>query len=165
MKRRQLLPLAFVSVLAVVSSASIGQHAAPEPRGIDLSPALLELLREEMREITVGVQVIAASLATANWEAIRQAGAAIRASYIMGSSLTPEQAAELDRALPEQFKRLDAEFHERAARLAMAAEARDAEIVGFQYARLLETCTRCHAQFAGGTFPGFVPPATQEHRH
>ena len=65
-------------------------------------------------------------------------GAAIRASYIMEKSLTTEQAAELERALPVEFRRLDAEFHERALKLAMAAEAR---------------------------FPGLAPPAAEEHRH
>ena len=56
----------------------------------------------------------------------------------MEKSLTTEQAAELERALPVEFRRLDAEFQERALKLAMAAEAR---------------------------FPGFAPPAAEEHRH
>lgn len=145
-----------------------GSPACGEPEPIAqlrLSPELAELLRAEMREITAGIQVIAASLATANWEAVHDTAARIRASYIMERSLTSGQAEELERALPEPFKLLDAEFHARAEKLAAAAQARDAELAGFHYARLLETCTRCHAAFAGTRFPGFAQPPAGGHAH
>ncbi|HEU0224923.1 MAG TPA: hypothetical protein VFR29_05770 [Steroidobacteraceae bacterium] len=103
-----------------------------------VSPALLELLRSEMREIAGGVQVIAVSLATGNWAAVHDAAASIRASYIMEKSLTAEQAEELGRALPEPFKVLDAEFHARADKL---------------------------AQSAAGRFPGLAPTPAQDHHH
>jgi hypothetical protein len=165
MKSGKIPVLAVLVLVAAACGASSSPRAGADGEPIRLSPQLLELLRAEMREIAAGVQVVAAALAAANWAAIHETGAAIRASYIMEKSLTPEQAAELERALPAEFKRLDAEFHERALRLAMTAETHDAEIVSFHYARLLETCARCHAQFAQARFPGFVPPAAQEHRH
>lgn len=151
--------------MAAVSATPSAQHQIPESGEIRLSPVLLELLRAEMREIAGGAQVIAVSLATGNWDAVHDAAASIRASYIMEKSLSAEQAAELGRSLPERFKELDAEFHARAEKLAQAAATRDAELAGFHYARLLETCTRCHAGFAAGRFPGFALPAAQEHRH
>jgi cytochrome c556 len=145
-----------------------GSPACGEPEPVAqlrLSPELAELLRAEMREITAGIQLIAASLATANWEAVHETAAQIRASYIMEKSLTSGQVEELDRALPEPFKLLDAEFHARAEKLAAATEARDTELAGFHYARLLETCTRCHAAFARARFPGFAPPPAGGHAH
>lgn len=151
--------------MIAVSTTPGAQPELAGPGEIRLSPALLELLRAEMREIAGGVQVIAVSLATGGWDAVHDAAASIRASYIMEKSLTAEQAAELGRSLPGRFRELDAEFHARAEKLAQAAAARDAELAGFHYARLLETCTRCHAEFAPGRFPGFTPAAAQEHRH
>jgi hypothetical protein len=165
MKPRSASWLAAFAALATVAAAPVAQHDISVPVGIRLSPALLELLRAEMREIAGGVQVISVSLATGSWDAVHDAAASIRASYIMEKSLTPEQTAELGRSLPGRFKELDAEFHARAEKLAQAAAARDAELAGFHYARLLETCTRCHAEFAAARFPGFTPAAAQEHRH
>lgn len=165
MRARRASSLAALAAMAAVSATPSAQHEISESGEIRLSPALLELLRAEMREIASGVQAIPVSLATGNWDAIHDVAASIRASYIMEKSLTAEQAAELGRSLPERFKELDAEFHARAEKLAQAAAARDAELAGFHYARLLETCTRCHASFAAARFPGFALPAPQEHRH
>jgi hypothetical protein len=159
-----ILPV-IAAALAAGSGASVAQHAEPAPQELRLSPDLLELLRSEMREITVGVQLVAAAIATGNWDAVHEAGASIRASYIMEKSLTPAQAGELERALPERFKLLDAEFHARAEKLAVAAATRDSELVLFHYSRLLETCTRCHAAFAETRFTGFAPPPERGHAH
>ena len=74
----------------------------------------------------------------------------------MEKKLTPSQAEELERALPQRFKELDAEFHLRAQRLGAAAAAHDAELVVYHYSRLIESCTTCHAAYAGTRFPGFA---------
>lgn len=165
MNPARMLSAAAIAALVAAAAISGARHAIAEPGEIRLSPALLELLRSEMREITGGAQVIAASLATGNWDAVHDAAASIRASYIMEKSLSAEQAEELERSLPEAFKLLDAEFHARAEKLAAAAAAHDAELAGFHYARLLETCTRCHASFAGTRFPGLAAPAGGGHQH
>lgn len=107
---------------------------APQP-DIKLSPDLQNLLRVEMREITTGVQGIAVSLATADWHSIQEISTKIRTSYIMEKKLTPAQAMELKQVLPEQFKQLDAEFHQRAEWLGVAAAAHDPELVAFHYSR------------------------------
>jgi|GEM_PF-869114 len=107
---------------------------APQP-DIKLSPDLQNLLRVEMREITTGVQGIAVSLATADWHSIQEISTKIRTSYIMEKKLTPAQAKELEQVLPEQFKQLDAEFHQRAEWLGVAAAAHDPELVAFHYSR------------------------------
>jgi cytochrome c556 len=81
----------------------------------------------------------------------------------MEKSLTPVQADKLEKALPAGFKALDAEFHERAERLAAAAATHDPELVAYQYSRLLENCTRCHAAYARHRFPGFTSPVPTGH--
>jgi hypothetical protein len=146
-----------------------GQQEAPHEAAlhpeIHLSPDVLALLRAEMIEITGGVQGIAYFLATADWHSIHETSEKIRDSYIMNLKLTAAQIEELEHALPERFRQLDAEFHQRAGKLGAAARAHDAEQVVFQYSRLLETCTVCHAAYAGSRFPGFVSKAPKEHAH
>jgi cytochrome c556 len=96
---------------------------------------------------------------------IQETSAKIQASYIMEKKLTPAQAKELKQALPEHFKRLDSEFHQRAEKLGTAAAAHDPELVAFQYYRLMETCALCHSAYAKTRFPGFSPSAQQDHHH
>lgn len=116
------------------SASGIRAEGDPDPAGdrqIHLSPELLSLLRTEMREISRGIGKLAPSLAEADWESARETSEKISASYVMKQSLTPAQATELAHALPERFKRLDADFHHRAERLGAAAEAHDAELAVF----------------------------------
>jgi cytochrome c556 len=124
---------------------------------VKLSPQVLDLLRAEMREVSAGVQAMAFSIASADWRTIQDTSARIRASYIMEKKLTPAQARELETALPQRFKLLDADFHDRAAKLGAAAAAHDSKLVVAQYSRMLESCTTCHAAFASSRFPNFSP--------
>ncbi len=158
--------MATICVCLFVSTTNIRADEDPHPaRDMHLSPELLELVRAEMREISNGIQGIALSIAAADWRSIQQTSAKISASYIMKQSLTPAQADELKHALPDRFKRLDADFHQRAERLGAAAAAHDAELAVFHYARLVESCARCHAAYASQRFPGFARPEKQAHHH
>ncbi|MGB8691957.1 MAG: hypothetical protein WCD08_00420 [Steroidobacteraceae bacterium] len=123
---------------------------------LKLSPELLKLLRAEMGEIAGGVQGIALSLAIADWGSIQETSEKIRASYIMEKKLTPAQAEELERVLPEHFKELDSEFHQKAEKLGQAAAVHDPELIVFHYYRLIESCVPCHATYARSRFPGFA---------
>lgn len=150
-------------VAGSVNTYAIETHAPNQD--IKLSPDLRNLLRAEMREIASGIQGVAMSLATADWKSIQKTSAKIRASYIMENKLTPTQADELNKVLPEQFKRLDAEFHQRAEKLRLAAVERDSELVVFHYSRLLESCGQCHSAYASKQFPGFAIPTSHDHHH
>ncbi len=151
---------------SLIGSATIVLAEEPHAhhQGITLSPALRDVLRAEMREITTGIQNIAVAMATADWKAIQDHSEKVRVSYVMEKKLTPEQAKELEHTLPERFKQLDAEFHQRAAKLGVAASAHDAELVTFHYSRLLESCVQCHTAYARSRFPGFAP-VMQDHHH
>ena len=152
------------SLVAVTANTRAAESHAPS-RVIVLSPELLNLLTEEMREVAAGVQGVALSLASGDWKSIEETSARIQASYIMEKKLTASQARELQQALPAHFKQLDAEFHSRAGRLGAAAAAHDSELVAFHYSRLIESCAACHAAYAGQRFPGFSTPVQQGHHH
>jgi hypothetical protein len=160
-----------LTILIVLSSmlAPNCELFAEEPpaayHDITLSSGLLGLLRAEMREIAEGVQRIALALATADWKTVQETSAMIHQSYVMAKKLTPDQAQELAQALPKHFKQLDADFHQRAAKLGTAASAHDAELAVFHYARLVESCAVCHSAYAQSRFPGFAPPPVQQGHH
>lgn len=160
--------LAAVILICSLGAFSIHTFAA-EPNAaranLQLSPDVLDLLRAEMGEIAGAVQGIALSLASADWDSIQETSERIRASYIMEKKLTAAQSKELEQALPEHFKQLDTEFHQRAEKLGEAAAVHDPELVAIQYSRLLENCTQCHSAYARSRFPGFASPAQQDHHH
>lgn len=165
MKVRILMSACLVAGLFAGWAQASGTASHSVATDVKLSPDLLNLLRAEMREVSAGVQAIAVAIATADWESVQRAGSSIRASYVMERNLTPAQAAELGTVLAERFKRLDADFHHRAARVAAAAAVGDAELVLFQYSRLLESCVLCHSEFARARFPEFTSAAHPQHHH
>lgn len=132
-------------------------------RTVVMSSALRQLFVSEMRELTGGIQAVAAAVPLGDWAAVARAAEAMRASYVLERQLTAAQRTELA-ALPEAFKALDEGFHRRAGSLAAAATAGDAELVVYQHARLVETCVACHAQFAAARFPG-LGAQEEAHRH
>ena len=138
---------------------------APTSR-LHLSPALSDLLRQEMNAILQGMQALMPAIVTGNWEAVADIGDRIQHSYIMQQQLTDPQRQELQQALPAAFLELDQSFHHTAGRLAYAAQQHDAEVVNFYFYKLTDTCVACHGRFAGDRFKGLAGAAGgAEHRH
>ncbi len=162
-------PAIGAALMTLGLSLASAQAAAVEPPAgpgtVQLSPDLLALLRAEMAEVSKGMQTLVIALAAADWPVVAATGAKIRASYLMAQQLTPAQAAELRRSLPEHFRQLDAGFHARAGKLEAAAHARDAELAVIHYQRLIESCVSCHSAFEASRFPGFGTAAEPEHHH
>lgn len=156
---------AMLATLVVMSGSVYAAEPASTAKDLKLSPETLSLLQEEMREIAKGMQQMALAIPTADWKVVRDTGTKIRASYIMEKKLTPAQAKELETVLPERFKWLDADFHTRAEKISAAAAAHDAEQVVFHYARLLDSCTACHSEFASSRFSNFAARPHKVHAH
>jgi len=155
------LPKTIVIIIGSILAAAVHTFAEepPAPHAIELSPGLHNLLKAEMQELKSAVQTIPVALASGDWKTIQDTSSQMQASYMMEKNLTPAETKELALALPARFKQLDAEFHQRAARLGAAALAREPELVAFRYSRLLESCALCHADYARSRFPGFWLPA------
>lgn len=151
--------------LTITSSAIRAEDGEQHGETIVLQPDLLALLQAEMREITTGVQKIPVAIAQADWETLIQTSKSVQTSYIMAKALTKEQKEALKSNLPARFKQLDSEFHARAGMLAQAAEARDFELAGYHYSRLIEGCAQCHSLYAASRFPGFGPVEEHGHQH
>jgi len=141
------------------------QESKINPDDLHLSQELRALLQAEMAEIAGASQAIVTSFVMGDLQSIQRTSEQIRASYVMEKNISNSQKKELEEALPEHFKRLDAEFHGRAQKLGLAAAAEDRELVAFHYYRMLETCASCHASFAKSRFPGFSSEAPEAHHH
>jgi hypothetical protein len=163
--RTRLLALLVVAFCLAAGPVNAGAAGESEQGELGLSADLLALLRTEMREIAAGVGGIALSLASADWQSIRDTSARIRDSYIMKRQLTKEQAQELKQALPAHFRHLDLDFHQRAESLRVAAASKDPALVAFRYSRLLESCAACHSAYAKSRFPGFLSSSERDHHH
>jgi len=140
-------------------------RAQPPADQLQLSPALLELLKQEMNAIQQGMQALLPAIVSGNWKDAAGIGEHIQNSYIMQKQLTEAQMEELHNALPPAFLELDQSFHHTAGMLAHAARQRNAEVAGFYYYKLTDTCVACHGKFAGHRFPGLTDDAGDMQQH
>jgi hypothetical protein len=132
------------------------QYVPPPGDHLHLSPALMELLKQEMNAIQQGMQALIPAIASGNWQDVADTGEHIQHSYIMQQQLTDAQMEELHHELPPAFLELDQSFHRSAGMLANAAKMQNAEVVNFYFYKLTDTCVACHRKFAGYRFPGLV---------
>ncbi|NIR29908.1 MAG: cytochrome c [Gammaproteobacteria bacterium] len=141
--------------LAALAVGLAGHGAVAEPVGPKLPPELRRLLQQEMVAIRAASHDILDALIEGDSRIVAERAQAIHDSFIMQRSLSEADKRVLEETLPASFVALDRRFHETAAEVAAAARAgeRGAQHAGFR--RLLETCSSCHAAFAGARFPGF----------
>jgi len=144
-----LLIISFGTLAEPASQPSTAEQAAPIPEDIRV------LVRQEMREVSKGMESLVFFIATGQWQQITDVANAIKETYIMKKSLTTEQLQELRSVLPQGFKQLDQRFHGAAGKMAKAAQQRDMELVQYYRFRMNQSCTDCHKQYAQPRFPGF----------
>lgn len=144
-----------------------GHDAKDHSSGIEsLSPELRELLKKEMLALQNGMMSVIPAYASGNWSQIESIAHKMKNSYILKQSLTDEQAEELHTSLPESFIKLDQQFHYLSGMLEHAAKNKKAELVGFYFSKLSESCVSCHTQYATHKFPAFAPKKkTDKHEH
>ena len=142
-------------------------HDAPSSNTIlELSADLHRLLKQEMAAIQIGMQSLVPDIATGNWAGVADTGRQLQNSYLFNRELTPTQREELHQKLPIAFRELDQAFHHAAGMLADAAHTKNADVVGFYFYKLVDSCVSCHAKFATTRFPGFsADRATADHNH
>lgn len=158
--------------LALLSSLSYGEdmhnhETKKDISGIEsLSPELRELLTKEMLALQNGMMSVIPAYVAGNWNEIESIAHKMKSSYILKQSLTDEQVKELHTSLPESFIKLDQQFHYLSGMLNHAAKNKKAELVGFYFSKLSESCVSCHTQYAAHRFPAFAPKKiTDKHEH
>jgi len=151
---------------------SLCYGAGPAPHSIDksqsgvvdLSPGLRKLLSQEMQQIQTGMSNILPLYVAGKWAEIGVIASKIEASYVLKQNLSDKQKHELHTTLPDAFIKLDQHFHYLSGMLAHAAKMEKAELVGFYFSKMSETCVSCHTQYASHRFPALAPKS-QVHGH
>lgn len=160
------LSLALACLLLFPASGHTAEPHTPAGNHLQLSPALMQLLKQEMNAIQKGMQELIPAIIAGNWQEAADIGEHIRHSYIMQQALTDAQINELQHGLPPAFLELDQSFHHSAGMLAHAAKKHNAELVSFYFYKLTDTCVACHSKFAEYRFPGLVDGTNDTvHKH
>ena len=152
--KKVLLSLLLLAPVSAWAEAA-GEHSTPQANSVAIPEDIRLLVRQEMNEIKKGMESLVFYIATGQWQQIEQVGNAIKSTYIMKKTLTPEQIHQLHGVLPDGFKRLDKSFHGYAGKLAAAAAQQDMELLQYYRLRMNQSCPDCHSQFARERFPGF----------
>jgi len=144
-----------------------GQETREDHSGVEaLSSELRELLKKEMLALEKGMMSVIPAYVSGDWSEIAGIAHKMKSSYILKQSLTDAQANELHTLLPESFIKLDHQFHYLSGMLEHAAKNEKAELVGFYFSKLSETCVSCHTQYATHKFPAFsLEKETGKHTH
>jgi len=149
-----------MTALAVgIAAGLMPQMAAGEtmsPVQPKLTPKLQALLKTEMTQISVSTGSITTAIATGDHRTVEQEATHVANGFILKRSLTAQDKKDLKRAAPTAFLRLDAIFHQTAAKLAQAAMKKDSELEGFYLSKMLGYCVSCHATYATNKFTGFT---------
>lgn len=130
-----------------------------------LSPALRDLLSQEMLAIQNGMQSIIPAYVSGNWKAIESTAEKIKNSYLLKQNLSNAQRHELHTLLPHGFIKKDQQFHYQAGMLQHAAKHKKPELVNFYFSRMAESCVSCHTAFATHKFPNLAVTKKKQHQH
>ncbi|WP_188874131.1 cytochrome c [Iodidimonas muriae] len=140
---------------ACVAFAGFALAQSAEPVSPKLTPKLQDLLRKEMLSVNEASQEILAAMVTGDDERVATLAQQIHDSFILRQSMTPEDKADLMAAVPEDFVRMDRNFHEISAALAEAANAKNRPPQRERFGQMIDACVACHSKYASDRFPAF----------
>lgn len=138
-----------------------------EPSVSSLSKEVRGLLAQEMQFIDKAMKDMFSAYISGDWETIADLSKKVEESFILKQKLTKHQMHELHEKLPKEFLKLDQQFHYYAGMLSHVAENEKAELVGFYFSKMQESCLGCHSQFATERFNRFKTDKNKkvEHSH
>lgn len=155
---------------ALLAASITAAHAAPQPAagpqpiGPKLTQRLHQMLIEEMQNVKQSMRQILDGLTVGDHSLVMNMAEQIHGSFILARQLTEQDKKDLMKAASPEFLKLDSEFHVTAKKLGDAAKNKDFELQRFYYAKLVDSCQNCHAQFVTDRFPAFSG-AQPEHVH
>jgi len=129
------------------------KHGHEEKSSVEsLSKEVRGLLAQEMQFIDKAMKDMFSAYISGDWETIATLSRKVEESFILKQKLTKHQKHELHEKLPQEFLKLDQQFHYYAGMLSHVAKNEKAELVGFYYSKMQESCLGCHSQFATERF-------------
>lgn len=141
-------------------------HADNHNAGVSsLSPELQQLFSKEMVQLNKGMQEIMNAYISGQWGSIVPIAKRMEDSYVLRQNLSRNQMHELHSKLPKTFLELDEKFHYYSGMLSHASEMKKAELIGFYFAKMGETCVSCHSIYATKKFPSFDSQIKNDKHH
>jgi len=141
-------------------------HAGENNDGVSsLSPELQQLFSKEMIKLKQGMNEIMDAYVTGKWNDIVPIAKKMEKSYVLRQDLSQDQMHELHSKLPKEFLKLDEKFHYYSGMLAHVSEKKKAELIGFYFSKMSETCVSCHSLYATKKFPYFNSKVESSNHH
>ena len=137
-----------VMLIAIVPSATLADSSVA-----GLSTEVRTLLKKEMIALEKGMKRIIPAVISLYMHDIEKIAKQMKDSYILKQAMSKHQMHELHQKLPHGFLEKDGEFHRLAGMLEHVAKAKNTELVGFYYSKLVESCVSCHSDYATHRFP------------
>ncbi len=129
---------------------------ASDKKGVSaLTPELQLLFSKEMVQLKKGMTQIMDAYVTGQWNDIVPIAKKMQGSYVLRQGLSQDQMHELHTTLPKDFLSIDEKFHYYAGMLAHVSEKKKAELIGFYFSKMSESCVSCHSLYATKKFPSF----------
>lgn len=145
-----------LTALLLGLSLSTGSMAA-EPVTPKLTDKLSQLLKEEMRSVQAAMTAIHSAMVMGQHETVAENAQRIHDSFILAQSMTDQDRKDLMSAVPEDFVKLDQEFHELSASLAEAGRNENTEQQHKLFGEMTRNCIQCHSTYVSDRFPGVQP--------
>lgn len=144
------LALAFVAALGMaVSSVAV----STEPVTPKLTEKLDSLLRQEMRSVQAAMGLIHSAIVMGQHADVAVQAQQVHDSFILKQSLTPADREDLMAAVPEEFVRLDKQFHQLAATLMKAGKEQSTAKEYRTFNQMTRSCIQCHQTYVSDRFP------------
>ena len=140
-------------------------HASENNGVSSLTPELQLLFSEEMVQLKKGMNQIMDAYVTGRWNDIVPIAKKMENSYVLRQGLSQDQMHELHTKLPKEFLNLDEKFHYYSGMLAHVSEKKKAELIGFYFSKMSESCVSCHSLYATKKFPSFKPNVEGDKHH
>lgn len=146
----------FFTALLLGLSLSTSSLTA-EPVTPKLTDKLSQLLQEEMRSVQAAMTTIHSAIVMGQHEDVAEQAQQIHDSFILAQSMTDQDRKDLMSAVPEDFVKLDQEFHELAASLAEAGRSENTEEQHKLFGEMTRNCIQCHSTYVSDRFPNVQP--------
>ena len=169
MKIKMFLPAVFLLFMMLVFATCVNaerdDHEARPGHGLQLPQKYKALFQDEMRMLEKEMQALLPAVAKMDWHVIHDKGLAIYNGFILRQRLSRHEHEELHDLLPGGFLEMDLQFHAYGKRLAHAAEAKDGELVGYYYGRMVQACIACHGKYVPARSAGLSENGVADHQH
>lgn len=142
-------------VAAVVLGLTLSTSSlAAEPVTPKLTDKLSRLLQEEMRSVQAAMTTIHSAMVMGQHEDVAENAQRIHDSFILAQSMTDQDRQDLMAAVPEDFIKLDKEFHQLSASLAEAGRNQNTAEQHKLFGKMTGNCIQCHSTYVSDRFPG-----------